>query len=136
MGDNPRVVLRKRLVAALLLLALAAIPQLLGLGAHVFVHHEHAEEAAGHGSEWSGLAESLVHGHRHAEGVPDHEHRLLPSPAFRPDPSQDLDAPAAASLESPAAGRLPLAGTASGQSGARPSGSGPPRLHLLCALLI
>jgi hypothetical protein len=130
------VVLRKRLAAVLVLLTLAAMPQWLGLGAHALAHHEHDGEAAGHGPEWSGLAESLVHGHQHAEGVPEHEHRLLPSPTFRPDPPQDPDTPVLASLEPAAADPLPPAGSASEPPGACLSGSGPPRLHLLCTLLI
>ena len=136
MDDNPGVVPRRRLAAALLFLALAAMPRLLWLGAHALEHHEHAGEAHGHGAEWTGLAEALVHGHEHEEGVPDHEHRLLPSPTLRPDPPQDLDAPATAFLESTDAGRLARSGEAPWQPDTRLSGSGPPRLHLLCTLLI
>lgn len=111
------------------------MPQLLWLGAHAFVQHGEAEEAR-HGPEWSGLAAFLIHGHEHAGGVPDHEHHLLASPTFRPDPPQDFNAPAFASLAAPDAGRLSLAGAASRQCGTRLDGSVPPRLRLLCTLLI
>lgn len=121
--------LRGRLTAVLLLVALAAAPQWLWLGAHVLEHHEHAAEHT------AGLAEALIHGHGHEEGVPDHAHRLVPSPTFRPDPPQDL-VTATASLESPQAGQPALSGAASWQSGTCLSGSSPPRLHLLCTLLI
>ena len=86
--------------------------------------------------EWSGSAMALVHGHEHGEGVPDHEHHLLPSPPFRPDPPRDLQAPAIASLATPEAGHLrsPAPGLWRDRTGL--SGSSPPRLHLLCTLLI
>jgi hypothetical protein len=137
MRHNPRVPFRKQLAAALLLLAVAAIPQLLWLGAHVSEHHEHSEDAAGHDAEWSALARSLVHGHEHAGDVPDHEHHVLPSPAFRLDPPQDLQAPAIASLATtPQAEHLPLSSARRWKDRSGPSSPGPPRLHLLCTLLI
>lgn len=127
----------KRLAAALLFLTLAAMPPVLGLGAHVVAHHEHDGDADGHGPELSGLAASLVHGHQHAEGFPEHEHRLLLSPTFRPDPPRDLAAPVAVLPASPDAGVLPaFAGALPWQSGVQLYGPGPPRLHLLCTLLI
>lgn len=105
------------------------MPHLLWLGAHALEHHEHGDE------EWPEHARVLVHGHEHPEGVPDHEHDLVPSPPLRQDPPRELQAPDVASLEAPAPARLQLAGD-------RPwrrvglSGSSPPRLHLLCTLLI
>lgn len=136
MEENPQRMLYKRLAAALLFLTLAAVPPVLGLGAHVLAHHEHGD-AHGHGPELSGLAASLVHGHQHAEGFPEHEHRLLLSPAFRPDPPRDLIAPVAVLPASPDAGVLPsFAGATAWQPGIRLFDPGPPRLHLLCALLI
>lgn len=93
MRNNSRVPLRKRLAAVLLLLAAAALPQLLWMGAHVLAHHEHDEDA-----EQPALAKILVHGHEHEEGVPDHEHELLASPLLRLDTPQDLQAPAVAAL--------------------------------------
>lgn len=129
-GTIPGVPGRRRLSAALLLLAAAALPHLLWLAPHVLEPHEHARE------EWTGHSQVLAHGHEHPEGVPDHEHNLVPSPPLRPEPPRDLPAPGIASLESPGEGLLLL-------SKARPwpgriglSGSGPPRLHLLCTLLI
>lgn len=128
--NNPRVLLRRLLAAALLLVATAAMPLWLGLGAHVLGHHEHD---AGHAA---GLARALVHGHEHEEGVPDHEHRLLPTPSLRPDPPQELHTPTAASLEAPGVERLALSGLHRGSSRTALSGASPPELHLLCTLLI
>jgi len=125
---NPGVPLWKGLAASLFLLALAGIPQWLGLGAHA--------SAGGHSSEWSALAESLVHGHEHGEDVPDHEHRLLPSPTFRPVPPRDLQAPAIAVLETPEAEGSPLSKARLWPGRIGFSSSSPPRLHLLCSLLI
>lgn len=139
MRYNHAVPLRKQLAAALLLLAAAAIPQLLWLGARVLELHEaegHAEAAGGHDAEWSALAESLVHGHEHGEDVPDHEHHLLPSPIFRPDPSQDLQAPAIASLKAPEVEDVPLSSARLWRDRTESASSSPPRLHLLCTLLI
>jgi hypothetical protein len=140
MRNNQTVPLRKQIAVALLLLAGAAIPQMLWLGAHASEHHEHdghAEEA-GHDAEWAELAKSLVHGHEHGEDVPDHEHHLLPSPVYRPDPPQDLQAPAPtiASLEAPAPRHLLFSGVRRWQDRIELSSTSPPRLHLLCTLLI
>ena len=139
MRNNRAVPHRKQIAAALLLLAAAAIPQLLWMGAHAPGHHEHdghAEDAGGHDAEWAALAESLVHGHEHGEDVPDHEHHILPSPIFRPDPPQDLQAPAIASLEAPEAEHLLLSSAHLRRDRIELSSSSPPRLHLLCTLLI
>ena len=135
MRHNPSVPTRKRLAAALLLLAAAMMPQWLGLGAHALGHLEHADDAAGHHAEWSELAEALVHGHEHGEGVPDHEHHLLPSPTLRPDPPRDLQAPGIAALEAPKAGQL-LPSAHPWRDEIRPPSASPPRLYLLCTLLI
>lgn len=139
MRNNRAVPHRKQIAVVLLLLAAAAIPQLLWLGAHASGHHEHdgpAEEAAGHDAEWAALAESLVHGHEHGEDVPDHEHHLVPSPVFRPDPPQDLQTPATASLKAPEVEDVPLASARLWRDRTESSSSSPPRLHLLCTLLI
>ena len=134
MGNNPRVQLR-RPFAALLLMTVAGMP-LFWLGAHALQHHEHAEDAAESGTEWSELAKILVHGHEHAEGVPDHEHDLLPSPTSRPDAPRDLPALDSASLEAPDTVDLQPAGTHPARERIGYPGSSPPRLHLLCTLLI
>jgi hypothetical protein len=134
MRNNRSVQHRKQIAAALLFLAAAAIPQLFWLGAHVSEHFGH--DASGHFAEWSALAKSLVHGHQHGEDVPDHEHHLLPSPTFRPDPPQDLQAPAITSLEIPAPEHLLFSSAFRWQEGIGLSSSSPPRLHLLCTLLI
>ncbi|HBL31610.1 MAG TPA: hypothetical protein DD490_32715, partial [Acidobacteria bacterium] len=68
--------------------------------------------------------------------VPDHEHGLQLSPAFRPDPPQDHQAPAIASLETPKAEDFPLSRGRLGRDRIGLSSSSPPRLHLLCTLLI
>lgn len=130
MRHNPGVPGRNRLAAALLLLATAAMPHLLWLGTHALEHHEHA------GEEWSEHAQALVHGHEHPEGVPDHEHDLLPSPPLRPDPPRDLPAPGIASLEAPDTVHVQLASDHPWRGRIGHSGSSPPRLHLLCILLI
>ena len=136
MGHNPGVPLRKPLATALLLLAAAAMPQLLWVGAHAFGHHEHGEEAAGHGAVWSGHAKALVHGHEHGEGDPDHEHYLRPSPPLRPDAPENLQTPAMVSLATPEPEHVPLPSAQGWRGEIRFSGSGPPGLHLLCTLLI
>ncbi|MFP5286186.1 MAG: hypothetical protein ACLGI9_10655 [Thermoanaerobaculia bacterium] len=130
MRNNPRVLLRRPLAAALLLATVAAMPLWLWLGAHALEHHGHAGEHA------AGLAMALVHGHEHEDGVPDHEHRLLPAPSLRPDPPRELQTAALASLEMPGAERLTLSGLLPGSSRTALSGPSPPRLHLLCTLLI
>jgi len=127
--------LRRSAAAALFLVALwaatTAMPLWLWVGAHVLEHHEHAEEHA------AGLAEALVHGHEHEDGVPDHEHRLLPSPSVRPDPPREVQVPAVVFLAAaPDAERLAPSSLRSGSSRTELTGSSPPRLHLLCTLLI
>jgi hypothetical protein len=112
------------------------MPQLLVLGAHAFEHHGHEESRAGYNAEWPGLAHALMHGHEHEEGVPEHEHHLLPSPPVRPDAPRDLQAPALAYLEVMDAGHLLLSSSPQRWEETRLSGSSPPRLHLLCTLLI
>jgi hypothetical protein len=135
MRNNRCVQIRKPLAAALLLMTFAALP-LLWLGAHALEHDGHAEEATGSGVEWSDLAKILVHGHEHAEGTPDHEHYLLPSPTLRPDPPRDLQVPAVASLEALNPESFLLASARSRHDELRVSPQKPPLRHLLCALLI
>lgn len=135
MGNTCRVPFRKGLAAALLLLAAAALPQLLWMGAHGLAHphHEHAEEA-----EHSALAKILVHGHEHEEGVPDHEHHLLTSPLLRLDTPQDLQAPDFATLaflKAPEAEHLLSSSPHPRWGPVRLSGSSPPP-DLLCILRI
>lgn len=131
MRNNPGVPLRKKLFAALLLLAAAVLPQLLWMGAHVATHHGHAE-----GAEQPALAKALVHGHEHEEGVPDHEHHLLPSPPLRRDTPHDLQVPVLASLKVSDAEHPLLSSLPPGWSRIRLSGAAGPGLHLLCVLLI
>lgn len=135
MRNNPPVQVRRSLAAALLLMTVAGMP-LFWLGAHVLEHHGHAEDRVASGAEWSEFAEILVHGHEHAEGVPDHEHDFLPSPTVRPDPPRDCQAPAVAALETPEPKHFLLYRARPWPGDIRPCGSSPPRLHLLCTLLI
>jgi hypothetical protein len=127
--NNARV-MRRLLSASLLLVVAAALPQWLWLGAHVFAHHDHAA------GDTVALAKALVHGHEHEEGVPDHEHHLVPSPSLRQDTPRDLQAPVLAFLESPETGNLPFSIAVPPRDRIRLPGSGPPQLHLLCTLLI
>ncbi|HKI04927.1 MAG TPA: hypothetical protein VKK31_23310 [Thermoanaerobaculia bacterium] len=139
MGHNPAVPLRKPLAAALLLLAAAVMPQLLWLGSHALLHHEHASDAAGHrahDAKRSELAQVLTHGHGHSEQVPEHEHHVRPSPPLRADAPREIQAPGVASLEAPNSGYLLPSSTRPWQGETRLSGSSPPRLQLLCTLLI
>jgi hypothetical protein len=106
------------------------LPHLLWLAPHVLEPHEHAEE------HWFEHAQALIHGHEHGEDVPDHEHHILPSPVYRPDPPQDLQAPAIASLKAPEAENVPLSSARWWRDRTGSSSLSPPRLHLLCTLLI
>ncbi len=128
MRNNRAVPLRRPLATALLLLAVAAMPQLLAVGLHALEHHEHGEEAVNY-------AKAMVHGHEHGEETPDHEHYLRPSPPLRPDVQPVLQAPAAViSPMAPEPVLLPNSDSWRGE--ARLAGASPPRLHLLCTLLI
>ncbi|HYH45217.1 MAG TPA: hypothetical protein VEG34_05980 [Thermoanaerobaculia bacterium] len=128
---------RRPLAASLVLLAALALPPLLGLAAHELAHHGHGEETGADGADGSGLGRMLVHGHGHAAEVPDHDHHLLPAPPLRPLAPPDLLAPVPALRAAPGAGRLPMPDARPwAWSRPEPSGSGPPRLQLLCALLI
>ena len=79
--------------------AVAGLPWLI---AHGLLHHDHEEapvEAAGpHEHEPAGCPEeaaavaTLVHGHAHPDGVPEHAHAASPSVSFRNDPP-DLERP-------------------------------------------
>lgn len=125
LDNNPRVPVRRRLAAALLLLTVAALPG-LWLGAQA-LGHGHAEDAA----------EALVHGHEHADGTPEHDHPCLPSLSLRPEPPPpDLQAPALAALQAPVPDGFPLSGARRWRDWLQPPSSSPPRLHLLCTLLI
>jgi hypothetical protein len=129
MRNNRAVPRRRRLATALLLLAAAAMPQLLWLGAHALGHHEHGEETASH-------AMALAHGHEHGEGVPDHEHYLRTSSPLRPDVQPDLQAPVVVSLAALEPEHAPLSNAGFWRGETRLAGASPPRLHLLCTLLI
>jgi hypothetical protein len=125
------------LAALLLLLATAAVPQLLELGAHLLAHHDHPSAEPPTATERSNLAQALVHGHRHGAGIPEHDHQLLPAPPSRLEASQALPAlhpPAALAAAEPWHPLLPASRPRLCPLGL--SGSGPPRLHLLGALLI
>lgn len=112
---------------------MAALPAALGVGAHVFEHHGHGRQP----EDWAGLAEVLVHGHDHEEGVPPHEHHVVPLPPVRPDAPPDLQVPAFAALEAaPEPAPVLVSDAPPWHQGRRLSGPSPPRLHLLCALLI
>lgn len=135
---NRPVPLRKPLAVASLFLLIAALP-LLWLGAaHALEPHEPHEPHDHHEAEWSEAAEILVHGHGHAEGTPEHEHHLQPSPSLRQLPPRDLPAPAPAiaSLEAAETERAPRSDARPGQNRIRLSGPAPPLLDLLCVLLI
>ena len=124
----PAVRVRKSLAAAFLLLASAMGPGLVWAGAHVH-HHGHEADSA------RDLAEILVHGHEHQEGTPEHEHSLLPSPAIR------QDAPGSAQvsgviLETRTGETRSLSTASPAWQLPRLDGPSPPRLHLLCTLLI
>jgi hypothetical protein len=131
------VTVRRPRAASFVLLAVLALPPLLGLAAHELAHHRQGHEAEAGGAAWSGLARLLVHGHGHAQEVPDHDHHLLPSPPLRPLAPPDLQAPVPAFRAAPERDPLPSSdGRPWAWGRPEPSGSSPPRLHLLCALLI
>lgn len=124
----PPVRVRKILAAALLLLAAAMGPGLAWAGAHVH-HDDHEADSA------RDVAEVLVHGHEHQEETPDHEHRLLPSPAVR------QDAPGSAqvsvfTLETRTGETRSLSAVSPAWQILRIDGPSPPILHLHCTLLI
>jgi hypothetical protein len=130
-GHNPAVPGRRQLIAALLLVAVSSAPELLWLGAHALDGH-------GHPGEGTALAEALVHGHDHPEGTPPHEHDLAPAPRLRQDSPRQLQSAASSSpLVLPPAARVALSpATLGGRVPGAASGCGPPRLQLLCSLLI
>jgi hypothetical protein len=103
-------------------------PGLVWAGAHVH-HHDHEADSA---REW---AEVLVHGHEHQEGTPDHEHSLLPSPAIRQDAPTSAQV-AGFILETRADETRLLSAASPVWQPPRLDGPSPPRLHLLCTLLI
>lgn len=131
----------RQLATALLLMAASIAPELLWAGAHAVEHH-HEAEAAGHDAlrcpAASRAADALLHGHGHPDGVPEHEHRLLSSPPFRHDPQSIARAGPAAALSVFASGPPSvMPGPSRSLRPAEPPGSSPPpRLELLCTLLI
>jgi hypothetical protein len=131
--QNPHVLVRKR-SALLVLFTVLALPHLFAPDAYAFALQGHA-----HGTddaEWSGLAQALVHGHAHQDGVPAHEHHLLPSPTLLMHVLQ-APQPALSALKTPGPeGPVPAASRAWEQKRWEPTGSSPPLLHLLCTLLI
>ncbi len=133
MLKNTAVLFRRLLSVALLLVFSAAMPQWLGLGAHLLEHRD--ESAADH---VAGLAQALSHGHQHEEGVPGHDHRLVSAPSTQPEPPRAIHT-SLALLVSPGLQGLepsaPLLLREGFDTGVQP-GSGPPRLQLLCTLLI
>jgi hypothetical protein len=120
-------------ILALVLLAAGLMPELLWLSAHAARHHDHDDR----GVSAAEAAQSLLHGHGHPEGEPEHEHDLLPSPPARPDPQP---APRVVGTQIGRGEGLhgsPLAVHFQGRRPAEPPGSSPPpRLQLLCTLLI
>jgi len=107
------------------------VPGLALAGAHF---HEHGH---GHGHDADSsreLAEVLVHGHEHQEGTPEHEHSLLPSPAVRQDAPESAQVPDI--LETRTGQTLSLSAASPAWQLPRLDGPSPPRLHLLCTLLI
>ena len=125
--------LRKPL-AALLLLAAAALPQWLWMGAHALEHQSHT--AHSEHRPWADLAQTLLHGHHHEDGVPDHQHLLQLHVPLRPDAPRDLQAPAASSPDLVETGPLLPTAASPWRERVRIAGDSPPRLHLLCTLLI
>jgi hypothetical protein len=119
---------RKTLAAACLLLAAAMGPGLAWAGAHVH-HDDHEADSARE------LAEVLVHGHEHQEGTPEHAHGLLPSPAIRQDAPGSAQVPGIL-LETRTGETRSLSAASPAWQLPRLHGPGPPRLRLLCALLI
>ena len=129
MGNNPRVPLRKLLAVASLLVAPVVLPELAWAGMHL-VHHDHDAGRAR-------LALGLVHGHEHPEDTLDHQHHLLTAPSVRTQAPRDHCFPAAVARTEPGGGEiLPRWSRVLDAWGARLSGPSPPRLHLLCTLLI
>ncbi len=83
------------------------------------------------------FAAALVHGHDHPEGTPPHTHDLTPAPSARQDPPRSVQSPAFSPLRLGPPAQLALAtAPLRGRPPAGPSGCGPPRLALLCSLLI
>lgn len=125
--------------------AVAGLPWLVthGLLHHAHEHEEEAHHAAGQPEHASaGCAEeaaavaTLVHGHAHPDGVPEHAHGVSPSVSLRNDPP-DLEHP----TEAAPLRLVPLEETnqVSSEMDRRVSraGVGPPsRPYSLCVLLI
>jgi hypothetical protein len=131
--------LRRKEAAALLVCILGLAPAMTWSGALWLEHHGHGHGIA-HGEDahpgWDDLLTVLVHGHQHRAGTPDHEHDLLPSTEGAQKRSRDLSSPGIASPESFPAISAALPRRAPAVAALARSGSSPPRLHLLCTLLI
>ncbi|HYN20561.1 MAG TPA: hypothetical protein VE078_06350 [Thermoanaerobaculia bacterium] len=128
----------KKVAIAVVLLAVMTVPAAIWAGVQLLPQHVHELEAghAHHDHGLSDLAEILVHGHEHREGVPDHQHNFLPSPPVRPVLPLDLQTPGIASLQTLDTATVLLPGVQAWSGEIGLSGSSPPRLHLLCTLLI
>lgn len=129
-----RVPPRKPIVAALLLLS-AVLPQILGLGAFALAH-DHAAGDSRHAAQELELARLLSHGHGHEEGVPEHEHELLPSPPSQLSPPQLLPAASNPTLSARLPGAPVLPAAVRPWEKTRATSTGPPLLQLHCILLI
>ena len=122
-----------RFGVTLLVLAAWVAPGLPWLAAHAFFHHHHTE--AEHEAVEEAAVQALLHGHAHPQGVPRHDHELVRVDLARHDPAPEVQAAAPATLPDP----LPAPRTAAAwwaHPSDPPGADPPPRLHLLCALLI
>ncbi|HKV06729.1 MAG TPA: hypothetical protein VJ725_01240 [Thermoanaerobaculia bacterium] len=122
-----------RFVVTLLVLAAWVAPGLPWLAAHAFLHHHHTE--AEHEAVEEAAVQALLHGHAHPQEVPHHDHELVKVDPARHDSTPELRAAAPATLSDP----LPAPRTASSwrsHPSDLPGADPPPRLHLLCVLLI
>jgi hypothetical protein len=127
-----------------LLAAAYAVAGLPWLVAHGLLHHSPERDAAAGQHEYGGahcpeeaaMVETLVHGHPHPDGAPEHVHGMSPTISFRNDPP-DLQAPRDAGpirLASPEA--LERASTETGRSAFLAAVGPPSRPYSLCILLI
>ncbi len=136
-GHNASVRPRTQVAAGLLLATLTLAPELAWAGVHSLQRHHHLAPAGhDHADPAVDLALSLVHGHRHRDGTPEHVHHLLPSAPARPEPVRSLDVARGAARPVPAAPGLLPAGAAHLPLATPVVRAGPPLLHLLGALLI
>jgi hypothetical protein len=129
-----------------LLAAAYAVAGLPWLVAHGLLHHAHEEEphavagqhehGVAHCPEEAAAVATLVHGHAHPDGVPEHAHGVSPTVSFRHDPP-DLERPTDSGpfrLTSPDVPDRPFFERVRSDFVA---GAGPPaRPYSLCVLLI